>query len=118
LIGGSVVGWLFIGEQVKSAGESFMKRFGIILAGLVVVSLAAEFLPISLYPNHDFWKASPEFFFVRFGVVGLLLIVLWHYDRRREKAGKSVMALFGQESLIVYVVHLLVVYGYTYKLSF
>jgi hypothetical protein len=77
-----------------------------------------EALPFTLYPNHSFWRASPEFFFVRLGLVALALALLWHYEDKRTVSQRSVYTLFGKESLIVYVVHLLVVYGYTYEYSF
>ena len=85
---------------------------------MIVVSLVVEFLPVTLYPNHDFWNASPEFFFVRFGIIIFLLSILWLFEHKFTVSSNSVFTLFGKESLLVYTVHLLIVYGYTYKLSF
>jgi hypothetical protein len=87
------------------------------LAG-IVGGLLFELVPFSLYPHHDFWMASPEFFFVRFGLVGLTCAATWWYEQHHTPSSRSVFSLFGQESLLVYVVHLLIVYGHTYDWSF
>jgi len=73
---------------------------------------------VNLYPNHNFWHGSPDFFFVRLGLIGLPLAGLWYYERGKRGSAFSLVALFGRESLLVYVLHLLVVYGYTYEWSF
>ena len=95
-----------------------MKWFGILAVGGILLSLAAEFMPFGIYPNHDFFRASPEFFFVRVGCVVLALVGLWNLGRKRQASGPSLLSLFGQESLLVYVVHLLIVYGHDYDFSF
>ncbi|MBI5476821.1 MAG: DUF1624 domain-containing protein [Ignavibacteriales bacterium] len=118
LIGGSLIGFIFIkAREHQNERKMFLltAMFGIFS---IVVSIVIEFLPFSLYAEHNFWKASPEFFFVRFGIVLLLLTGLWKYETRKGFSGKSFLSIFGQESLLVYVVHLLIVYGYTYPWSF
>jgi len=118
LICGTIVGYFFMKVQGSLHESKFMKR--LTLAGVlgILIALGFEILPVSIYPNHDFWRASPEFFFVRLGLVVLFLGMLWVYEQRRKVASGSVFTLFGQESLLVYTVHLLVVYGYTYEWSF
>lgn len=118
LISGTILGLLFIKSRTAGVEESFMKRAGITSVLMVVIALVAEYIPFTTYPNHNFWKASPEFFFVRLGLVVLSLFGLWKYEQRKNSAGNSVFSLFGQESLLVYVVHLLIIYGYTYPWSF
>jgi uncharacterized membrane protein len=118
LIGGMLVGAMFIRSVALEGGGVYMKRLVLASLGAIILSLAVESIPLTIYPNHDFWKGSPEFFFVRFGIVVVLLVLLWRFGEGRGEGGSSVLALFGQESLLVYVVHLLVVYGYDYKFSF
>jgi len=118
LLGGAVVGMLFIRSAEKSRARGFMKSMLWISLAVTAASLLAELLPVTIYPHHDFWKGSPEFFFVRFGIVLIALWGLWQYEQKYPQAGSSPVSLFGQESLLVYVVHLLVVYGYTYEYSF
>ena len=95
-----------------------MPRLALLALGAIVLSLLIEIIPIMIYPNHIFWRASPEFFFVRLGIVLLLFVYLWWFEDRLTISPRSPMVLLGQESLLVYVVHLLVVYGHTYEWSF
>ena len=68
--------------------------------------------PDQLYPVYDFWHTSPEFFWLR---IGLLLIVLSAaYAWCRWGAGQwgfSPLTQLGQTSLLVYWVHIEFVYG-------
>ncbi len=114
---GTILGFWYL--RLREAGdESAMGgRLSLIAVGAILLSIALEYLPVSIYPHHDFWAASPEFFFVRCCLILLAASGLWRFESS-SGAGRSVISLFGQESLLVYVVHLLVVYGYTYDWSF
>lgn len=118
LISGTILGYLFIKSRISGVEKSFINRAGIASLLMIVIALGVEYLPFSVYPNHNFWKASPEFFFVRLGLVILSLVGLWKFEQLKKSIGNSVFSLFGQESLLVYVVHLLIIYGYTYPWSF
>ena len=118
LMSGTIVGYTYVRANQDSAEPRTMNRLALMAAGAIVLALLVEVLPFTVYPDHDFWKASPEFFLVRLGLVILGCIGLWKFEQRRTMSPKSPIALFGQESLLVYTVHLLVVYGYTYEWSF
>ena len=118
LIIGVIVGYWFLYQKEKVSEGKFINNMTFLAIAGIVLSLVFEYQPITIYPAHNFWKASPEFFFVRIGLVSLCLIGLWWYEQNRKVSSNSVFTIFGQESLLVYVVHLLVVYGYTYKWSF
>ncbi len=118
LTGGTLVGGFFVWMKTRSHERKVMRWLMISALVMGTVALLAEFLPLQVYPRHNFFQYSPEFFFVRFSLVLLALFGLWQYASDRTTEGKSVIAVFGQESLLVYVVHLLVVYGYTYEFSF
>ncbi len=118
LIAGLMVGYGYIRANGAERGDVFMNRLSLGAVAAIVLSLIVEVGPVTVYPNHDFWRASPEFFFVRVGIVLLLMYMLWWKDKRAAAPGQMFVALFGQESLIVYVTHLLIVYGYTYEFSF
>jgi uncharacterized membrane protein len=118
LISGTVLGFWFVHASESKNEGVCMKWFGILAAGGIILSLAAEFIPVGIYANHDFWRASPEFFFVRLGCVVLALVGLWRMGQKRQSSSPSLLSLFGQESLLVYVVHLLIVYGHDYDFSF
>lgn len=118
LLGGILIGHGYLAARDRGTAERFMHRVGMLAAGAIGVSLLVEWQPVTLFASHDFWKASPEFFFVRFGIVGLALYGLWRQEQRGSFSANSPLALFGQESLLVYVAHLLIVYGYTFEFSF
>lgn len=117
LIGGVLAGmYLFRhAEDQRRPAAAKLARAGILA---VAAALLCEAAPLTLYPAHSFFNASPEFFFVRFGIILCILAGFWAAERPSAPAKSRGMILFGQESLIVYVTHLLVVYGYTYEWSF
>lgn len=118
LICGVLVGQMYVRSRELGREQVLMKRLMVGSVVMIGAALVAEFIPITIYPNHDFWRASPEFFFVRFGLVTLALFLVWKYEQVRSVSPRSVLTLFGKESLVVYVAHLLIVYGYTFEFSF
>jgi uncharacterized membrane protein len=93
-----------IGEQ------GVFRRFTIAGAVLIIGSVVADLVPFSFLPEHNFWRASPGFFFIRLGIVMLLLSLLWFWEQT-AKSGRSVVSVVGSESLVAYAGHLLVIYG-------
>lgn len=83
-------------------------------AGLVVAvgALRLDALPIRLYRVYDFWHTSPNFFLVRIGVLLELLAAcyLWSLHQGSEWFFNRMVQL-GQNSLLVYLVHIGFVYG-------
>jgi len=125
LISGTIIGSLFMKAKEKNIERQFIIRTSLVSVGGIIVSLLFEILPFEIYPDHNFWKASPEFFFMRLGFVNLFFCTWWLYEQKIEtifhntlltfqKTLSSIvssMKVFGQESLLVYVVHLWIVYG-------
>jgi uncharacterized membrane protein len=119
LLGGMLVGRFILTKINQSANVKPLQRnIAIISISVILISLIAEWLPWSVYPNHNFWNASPEFFFVRFGIVCLLLVAYWIVELRQAGFFRKAVTLIGTESLLVYVAHLLIVYGHTFDFSF
>jgi fucose 4-O-acetylase-like acetyltransferase len=68
--------------------------------------------PRQLYANYDFWHTSPNFFLIRVGI--LMMVLLGAYVWCRWGAGQkgfSPMNQMGHTSLLVYWVHIELVYG-------
>ncbi len=90
---------------------------GLVLAGaggigLIALGLWLDARPVQLYRVYDFWHTSPNFFLVRTGVV--LVIVFASYAWCRWGAGAwgfSPLIEMGKSSLLVYWVHIELVYG-------
>jgi uncharacterized membrane protein len=83
-------------------------------AGIAFIYAARFFdsLPWRIYPVYDFWHTSPDFFLIRVGF--LLLFALAAYAWCRWGLGArafSPLIQLGQTSLLVYWVHIELVYG-------
>ncbi len=110
VLGGSVAGQILVWAREKNAESLFFKYVFFGGAALILLSLLVEVIPFHLYPPHDFWHASPEFFFVRFGIVMIILATLWYWEKVAH-SGRSMASIVGMESLVTYAGHLLVIYG-------
>jgi uncharacterized membrane protein len=74
----------------------------------------AAFLP-SLYERSEFWTSSPTFFFLRVGLIALLLPLAFFWDHapwRGVISRWSPIEEFGKASLFVYWIHVEMVYGF------
>jgi uncharacterized membrane protein len=118
LLCGALTGFAFIGGRERGQEPLLVRSLAMVAALAVAASLLVRFLPFSLYPGLDFWNGSPQFFFLRIGLVMLVCTFLWWTSERRSPGGASFLTLFGQESLLVYTAHVLIVYGNTFPWSF
>jgi uncharacterized membrane protein len=80
-------------------------------AGLFYVGSWLDRQP-SPYPHDDYWHTSPSFFWMRAGVLLLLLGLAYGWDRLPLAAWPSALRQFGRASLLVYMVHVELVYGF------
>jgi hypothetical protein len=111
------MGFLFagvlVGLLIKAApARSPALQTGLVLAGGAGVLLAweASFLP-SIYASASFWHDSPTFFFIRLGLVTLLIPVAWVLEQLLPHRVFAPMVTLGHSSLFVYWVHVELVYG-------
>jgi uncharacterized membrane protein len=106
---------LAAGALVKRAAAERMDRlmqWGV-LFGLALV-LSAEYvanLPYSVYAHSDFWRNSPALILIRVGISLLLLAGAYLWTQFGARAGWSWMQNLGKTSLLVYWVHVMLVYG-------
>ena len=115
-------GFVFAGAAVGVVIEAFRKaekpiqlHAGLAVSAILVTALAyaASFLP-SIYERSEFWTSSPTYFFLRVGVLTLLLPLafLWTNAPGRHKLSRwSPLEEFGKASLFVYWIHVEMVYG-------
>ena len=83
------------------------------LSGGVAMATAALIgarLPWQPFGDTDFWLTSPNQFLVRSGLVLVALGLLAHISQSRSRPPVVIQAL-AHESLLIYTVHLCVVYG-------
>jgi uncharacterized membrane protein len=76
----------------------------------VVTAWLASFQP-SIYESASFWHDSPTFFFIRLGLVTLLVPLAWVLEQLLPLAALRPMATLGRSSLFVYWIHIEMVYG-------
>jgi len=100
----------YINAREHQKERKFILRFAVIGAVLVIVSSIAGEMPFRMPFTSEDISASPSFFFVRLGIVMLLLTVCWFYAEYR-KTEKSFVLDVSRESLLVYTAHLLIIYG-------
>jgi uncharacterized membrane protein len=90
-------------------------REGATIGALAAAGAAA--IPVALwldrhapatYPTYDFWHTSPAYFVLKAGVVLVLLALAFVVDLL---PGPSALRQLGRTSLLVYWVHLEIVYG-------
>jgi uncharacterized membrane protein len=83
-------------------------------SGLVLVAIARwlDAQPNRLYTVYDYWHTSPNFFFIRVGMLLMILTASYAWCRwGAAQWGFSPLIQLGQASLLVYWVHLEFVYG-------
>ena len=80
--------------------------------GLVMVARYASDLPFSIFPKTDFWLNSPALGLIKLGVVLSTLAVAYLWVNAGLETQKwSVFRQLGTTSLLVYWVHIELVYG-------
>ena len=123
LLAGFLLGYGFV-RMPETNRSSSIRKVSIIAIGVLLCSILCEVIPFNLYPEHSFWN-SPQFVFLRLGLVVLIGSLLWYLESRSTPENstsqwklKSFILIFGTESLLVYTLHLMVVYGRTFSWSF
>ncbi len=109
---GLAVGFLLFSDwPAKNPGYA-TALLGSAGVGLFYLSSWLDARPVRLYAVNDYWHTSPNFFLAR---VGILLVILWVvYAWCRWGLGQfgfSPFVQLGQASLLVYWVHIELVYG-------
>jgi len=107
---GVVTGHFFAKAAKENRMGEFIVSLGIVSAVCAVAGVLFDLLPVTPYPAHDFWKTSPLFFLLR--MAGVVQLTIFFYTLRRipERLQFHLTAL-GQSSLLIYSVHILMVYG-------
>ena len=115
LFAGALVSYEFL-RSVKLGKEAqFVKRLAIAAVGLHVLGFALDKLPFQTYAPYDYWSTSPNFFLIKLGGICLVLCGAWYVSRSavlgQDQFVIRGLIILGVESLFVYVVHLVVLYG-------
>lgn len=111
LFAGAAVSYEFTRHAEEGSDHVFIRRLA--LAGLCCIAggFFLEWIPLSFYPQTDFWHDSPNFFVMKLGGLFLLMSGAWLLERALRGGTLAPLALLGMESLFVYIVHLVALYG-------
>ena len=91
----------------RSIQWAVLLGFGLLLGGQYFSSV-----PWSVYHNADFWLDSPGLVIIRTGLVLLILAAAYLWTEYVAGRGWSWMQTLGKTSLLVYWVHIVLVYGH------
>ena len=103
------------GSVLRLAPQESVERamqWGALLGGATI--LACQYfasLPYSLYTKSEYWLDSPALVLTKLGVVLLMLAFGFLWTRYGAKQGFSWVQQFGMTSLLIYWVHIELVYG-------
>jgi uncharacterized membrane protein len=109
---GLAVGFILQSPWTRTRETRVFVSIGILGIVLIELSRRLDALPIGFYPVYDYWHTSPDFFLIRVGM--LLVILTGTYAWCRWGLGQwgfSPLMQLGQASLLVYWVHIELVYG-------
>jgi uncharacterized membrane protein len=103
------------GSVVKRTAADRMERLmqWTVLIGFGLVLGAQYFadLPYSIYTSSDFWRNSPALILIRVGIALLMLAGAYLWTEYAAGPGWSWIESLGKASLLVYWVHVTLVYG-------
>jgi uncharacterized membrane protein len=109
---GLATGLVLRSEWARARETRVLLSGGLVGLALIQVSRWLDALPMHFYPVYDYWHTSPQFFLTRVGM--LLIILTGSYAWCRWGPGQRGLRPFlqlGQASLLVYWVHIELVYG-------
>jgi uncharacterized membrane protein len=99
-------------KLVKQEDMHRLMQWAAILGfGLVITAQYFSNLPYSIYPAADFWINSPGLILIKLGVIMVILSVTFLWTRHGAGDGWSWVRQLGTTSLLVYWVHIELVYG-------
>jgi uncharacterized membrane protein len=115
---GLAVGFFLFSEFAKHRLAAAICALGGAGVAACLLALAFDLGPIRLYDPaiYDYWHTSPNFFLMRCGILLIILFLCYAWCRwGSAERGFSPIIQLGQNSLLVYWVHIEFVYG---RLSF
>jgi uncharacterized membrane protein len=103
----------FMLNEARQNGSEAHLFSCVAVAGVCAFAIgsAMNLSPIFRYGFFDYSLTSPHFFLVRLGYLLLILYGAYRWSLRRQGAAWSPLRTLGQASLIVYWVHIDIVYG-------
>jgi len=109
---GLAVGFFVLSDWARKHDAATFFLAGAAGVGLIYFARWMDARPWQLYAVYDFWHTSPNFFFIRVGLLLSILAAVYAWCRwGAGQWGFSPLVQLGQTSLLVYWVHIEFVYG-------
>lgn len=109
---GLAMGFILTSGFSRKSGAWIFLLTGILGFALVYAAKFADSLHWQIYPVYDYWHTSPAFFATRVGLLLILLLAAYAWCRwGLGQIGFSPLIQLGKTSLLVYWVHIDLVYG-------
>jgi uncharacterized membrane protein len=109
---GLAAGFILFGDRGRGHTANPLAWFGAAGAVAMIAAYALDHSPLQLYSTYDYWHTSPNFFLMRVGLLLVLCFMSYAWCRWGLGAkGFSPLIQLGQTSLLVYWVHIQLVYG-------
>jgi len=107
---GGVAAAAYQAEKRKDREPTWGKNAVVLGVILIVLGTIFTELPVRIPYASTAVRANPLFFATRLGIVLLFAVACWWYVHRRQTE-RSFAFDVGRESLLVYALHLLIIYG-------
>lgn len=108
LLAGAIFAKYFVDARSKNEEEKFIKQTALI--GIVLLLFGHFFFSEILPESIQLMRPHPIFFLERLGYVLFLLVLCWYWDKKFT-AKKTIVLDASRESLLVYWLHLVIIYG-------
>ncbi len=110
LLFGTAFAHEFVQSQRQDRTVNFMKRATVLGLALAGIGMMFSLISYNLFPVHDYWRVNPPLNIFRVGVLLIITGILFFLDRG-YRIRFSLPIVIGRESLTIYVVHLMIIYG-------
>ncbi|MBI2428773.1 MAG: DUF1624 domain-containing protein [Ignavibacteriales bacterium] len=107
---GVIFSWMFINAKEHHHAMKLMQNAVVTGVAVFTCPLIVVNLPFHIYPLHDVWKVNPLIIFARLGFV-LVITSSVFFAEHSLKITSQLPQIMGRESLFIYVVHLIILYG-------
>lgn len=109
---GLSIGFILTSGFSRKLGSWLFLLTGVGGIALVYAAKFADSMQWQFYPVYDYWHTSPAFFLTRVGLLLMLMLLAYAWCRwGLGQVGFSPLIQLGKTSLLVYWVHIELVYG-------
>jgi len=109
---GLAAGFILFSDWGRENVAKLLAIFAVSGMGMIAVARWFDHSSVRFYPVYDYWRTSPNFLMVRVGLLLMIAFLSYAWCRWGLGAkGFSPLIQLGQTSLLVYWVHIELVYG-------